>query len=220
LLFVAVQASGGESMKEANMDAFNFESLLTGQVTIDGQYNEIQGTQGDDTLRGTTGADAIYGLGGNDTLIGDNGHDRLYGGAGNDLLEGGKGADSMYGGAGDDTIHGTQGADLLNGGLGADTFQFAHPEASPVDPGSRDTVIFNHDQGDVIDLSLMDADTNTDGDQAFTVVRHFDGQAGELVIKSHGAGFVVEGDVNGDGAADFAIDVHATGGLTASDFIL
>jgi serralysin len=202
------------------MNAFNFESLSADQMMIDEAADDIRGTAGDDTLRGSLSADVIYGLGGDDTLIGDNGHDRLYGGAGNDLLEGGKGSDSMYGGAGDDTIHGTHGADLLNGGQGADTFQFAHTDASTVDQAGRDTVIFSHDQGDVIDLSLMDADTSTDGDQAFTLVRHFDGQAGELVIKSHGAGFVVQGDINGDGVADFAIDVHASSGLGAGDFIL
>lgn len=179
----------------------------------------IVGTSGNDSLTGTDGSDRIYGLGGDDTLVGGSGHDLLVGGGGNDLLEGGLGSDTLLGGAGDDTIHGTAGGDLLVGGKGADTFVFAHVDASMVD--NRDLVIFSHTDGDKIDLSTMDANTTVDGQQHFTVVSKFDGNAGELVIKQHGAdNFVVEGDVNGDGHADFAIDVHSPSGLSATDFVL
>ena len=198
----------------------NLDAALGLQATVDGPFNDVVGTSGNDTLTGTDQADSIQGLGGDDLLRGEGGHDALFGGQGNDLLEGGTGSDSMYGGAGDDTIHGTLGADVLNGGAGADTFVFAHLDASTVDHAGRDTVIFSHDQGDVIDLSNLDANTNVDGVQAFTVVDKFDGNAGELTIKAHGAGYVVEGDVNGDGHADFAIDVHTAGSLDAGDFVL
>lgn len=53
----------------------------------------VEGTPGDDTLRGSTDDDALLGLGGADTLKGLEG---------NDWLEGGDGADRLIGGAGFD----------------------------------------------------------------------------------------------------------------------
>jgi serralysin len=68
---------------------------------------------------------------------------------------------------------------------------------------------------DKIDLHLIDANTNVSGDQAFTFIgaSAFDGHAGELRAVDSGLGYYnVEGDVNGDGIADFTI--HVTMGTT------
>ena len=62
----------------------------------------LNGTAGDDTLPGTTGADTINGRDGNDILQGLGGDDTLNGNDGNDKLYGGAGADTLNGGAGDD----------------------------------------------------------------------------------------------------------------------
>jgi Ca2+-binding RTX toxin-like protein len=96
------------------------------------------GTEGDDTLLGTDGADhleggpgddLIYGLGGNDWLDGGSGDDAVYGGSGadtllgdtgDDLLDGGDGEDSLFGGDGHDSLHGGAGNDQLDGGIGDD----------------------------------------------------------------------------------------------------
>ncbi|MDR0571830.1 MAG: putative Ig domain-containing protein, partial [Rickettsiales bacterium] len=56
-------------------------------------YNEIIGSNINDTLNGTNADDYILGVDGNDTLIG---------GVGDDLLDGGSGDDSLNGGAGND----------------------------------------------------------------------------------------------------------------------
>lgn len=74
----------------------------------------ISGTQGNNTLRGTTGADQIYGLNGNDSLYGNFGADELYGGAGNDNLYGQQGRDEIYGGSGQDDLFGGPAANYLN----------------------------------------------------------------------------------------------------------
>ena len=74
----------------------------------------VSGTQGNDTLRGTNGADQIYGLSGNDTLYGFRDADELYGGAGNDNLYGGPGSDEIYGGSGIDNMFGGDGRDFIN----------------------------------------------------------------------------------------------------------
>ena len=61
----------------------------------------IEGTEGNDRLRGTSGDDVICGLEGNDMIIGRSGDDLLLGGPGNDRLIGGPGDDDLDGG--DDT---------------------------------------------------------------------------------------------------------------------
>lgn len=183
-------------------------------------FDVIDGAKGADLLDGTDGDDTISGLAGDDTIYGGKGNDLVQGGQGADLLGAGQGDDTIHGGAGDDTIHSGLGADLLYGDGGADTFVFARLTSSTVDPAGRDTVFFNHGQGDQIDLSAIDADTNTTGDQAFHLVTHFSGAAGELVVHHDHGGYLVEGDVNGDGTADFAIQVHAATALVANDFVL
>lgn len=64
----------------------------------------LYGTSGANVISGGTGGDALYGQGGNDTLLGNAGDDQLYAGAGDDLIIGGNGSDYIDGGADSDTI--------------------------------------------------------------------------------------------------------------------
>ena len=196
---------------------FDFSGL-----TADGVHTNdvIDGTRGDDTLIGTDGDDIIHASTGDDIAQGGKGDDYVQGGRGNDSVGGGQGDDTLLGSAGADTLHGGLGADRLVGGNGADVFSFTSITDSTVDAAGRDTVYFNNHEGDVMDLSAIDADTTTDGDQAFDLVKAFNGHAGELVKTVTGSGFMIEGDVNGDGVADFAISVHTTTGLHSGDFVL
>ena len=83
--------------------------------------NEIDGLGGDDTIDGLAGADTLRGGDGHDTLRGGDNADSLDGGDDNDTLQGGEGADTLAGGAGNDTLEGGGGADTLAGGGGRDT---------------------------------------------------------------------------------------------------
>ena len=65
-------------------------------------FNNITGSNLNDTLVGNANANQLYGGDGNDSLDGGAGNDLLYGGAGNDTLKGGAGADRLEGGAGID----------------------------------------------------------------------------------------------------------------------
>ena len=71
---------------------------------------------------------------------------------------------------------------------------------------SRDTI--NGGDGDIIDLSAIDANSNTPQNDVFSLrgENPFTGTAGELRIFSSGPGqMTYEGDVNGDGLADLVI---------------
>ncbi|MGH6870171.1 MAG: M10 family metallopeptidase C-terminal domain-containing protein, partial [Rhizomicrobium sp.] len=106
------------------------------------------------------------------------------------------------------------------GGTGADHFVFNSIADSP--GGGADKIMdFSHAEGDVIDLSGIDAITGG-ADDAFTLISGgFTHHAGELIVVSAGLNtYSVRGDVNGDGVADFFITVHSTTALVAGDFIL
>jgi hypothetical protein len=73
---------------------------------------------------------------------------------------------------------------------------------------------------------LIDANANTAGGDAFGFLganKNFTFTAGELRVIYTGLGHIIDGDVTGDGKADFAIFVedptHAIT-LTAADFLL
>jgi Ca2+-binding RTX toxin-like protein len=139
---------------------------------------------------------------------------------GNDRLDGGSGTDLLNGGAGNDVLLGSTGNDRMTGGSGKDRFDFNSISDSGAASGTRD-VIVDFRRGDKVDLSGIDANAGASGNQSFRIVSDFTGSAGQLTREKLGAGFLVSGDVNGDGNADFAIQVNTTlSALQASDFRL
>ncbi len=140
-----------------------------------------------------------------------NGAFRFFGGEGNDGFKGGSGADFIYGGLG---------ADTLEGGGGNDAFIYRSVLESTA--SSRDT-IQGFASGDILDLIAIDADANADGNNAFTFIGSgaFTNAAGQLRAYRDGAAWIVEGDTNGDGAADLVIRVVTQDGhnLAANDFL-
>jgi len=138
-------------------------------------------------------------------------------------INGGKGDDTITGGMGKDLIWGNLGADVLRGGGGNDSFEYYAIADSTI--GSRD-IIMDFSAGDKINLWNIDADGNAaNGNSQFSFIGNaaFGNKAGELrVSEAQGGGWLVEGDVDGDGVADLSILVHVAGGhiLGANDFIL
>jgi Ca2+-binding RTX toxin-like protein len=149
------------------------------------------------------------------------GADTLVGGQQDDTLRGGDGVDALYGMGGNDILVGGAGADTLRGGAGYDVFRFE--AASDSVTGSMDAIQDFQATLDIIDLRQIDADTITAGDQAFSFIgsNAFGNHAGELRTYSQGGFSYVEGDINGDGTADFVIQVNGSPQpLVALDFYL
>lgn len=187
----------------------------------------VEGGEGDDRLGGRAGNDSMDGGGGDDTMFGGLGDDVLVGGSGIDALSGGDGndrlmgsarADVLNGGEGDDILAGGRGNDLLTGGAGADRFVFVLP-----DNIGRDTITdFSRAELDLVGLRAMDADIGTAADDAFIFVGYvdFSGTAGELRAVDLTGTQRIEGDVDGDGVADFAIEITGTALAEADWFAL
>ncbi|MEA3012623.1 MAG: hypothetical protein QOD42_1168, partial [Sphingomonadales bacterium] len=135
---------------------------------------------------------------------------------------GGKADDTLKGGANTDLIFGNLGADTLTGNGGADTFRYDSTADS--NSGSRDHILDFTPGTDKLDLTRIDANTLVAGDQAFTVIggAAFSHTAGELRGFQSGGDWFIEGDTNGDGVADFSVQLtlHGTTPLSGSDFFL
>jgi hypothetical protein len=134
---------------------------------------------------------------------------------------GGSGDDQLIGNSSANTLVGGLGRDSLTGGSAGDYFDFNSARQTPRGIDNRDVIMdFNGALGDMIDLFNIDA-RRAAGDQAFRYIGddRFE-RAGELRVVDRGAFFLVAGDINGDGRADFQIEVHSAVALTADDFIL
>ena len=103
-----------------NLAAASF--LIQGATFLN--FENVLGSQGNETITGNAAANLLDGQSGNDTLNGGAGYDTLNGGAGNDLITD-SGGNIVNGGDGDDTIVNTAvSGGSWNGGLGSDTIDF------------------------------------------------------------------------------------------------
>ncbi|MDR5651052.1 calcium-binding protein [Ruixingdingia sedimenti] len=207
-----VSTGAGNDHVEGREGADTLDGGLGDDVLYGGaDADMIFGGHGFDLLRGEAGNDTLRGGGLRDLLYGGSHADLLQGDGGNDALFGGGGADTLYGGAGNDRLVGGLGKDVLYGGAGVDLFVFRL--AAEAGAGGGRDVIGDFEAGiDQIDLSAMQAGLSFIGTAGFT------GVAGQ--VRFNTAQGLVMGDLNGDGAADFAIEVTGVTGLLASDFVL
>lgn len=184
---------------------------------------------------GQTSWSSIWDTGGNDTIV--------FAGAGNGVIDlrsatianesGGGGflsygaaegmtiasgvtIENAVGGAGNDTIHTGYAVNNLSGGAGADTFVFYNQWHA-----DNDRVLDFIPGIDTLKLSPMDAKSGANPNDTFTWIgsQNFHGVKGELHKVQRTDGWYVEGDRNGDGAADFDIYV-GTYGISVNDIIL
>lgn len=134
------------------------------------------------------------------------------------MLRGSDAANALTGGWGDNVLRGGKGADVLTGGAGADSFVFAALAESAQGSGIDTISDFAAGQ-DRLDLSLIDAITGGTND-AFRWIGEaaFSHAAGELRYSATTG--LLQGDVNGDGLADFSVVLANHAALTAADILL
>lgn len=133
-------------------------------------------------------------------------------------LTGNASSNTLSGGAGNDTLIGNAGVDILVGGKGADIFMFLSALDTGTGSGQRDIISdFIVSQGDKINLSSIDANTSSGGDDAFIFIDTLNfTSAGQLRFASN----ILAGDINGDGVADFEIQCTGVTKLTSQCFVL
>lgn len=206
-----IGASGAD-----RMDGGAEDDTLDGGTGID----MLQGASGDDQIFGGSESDQIDGGTGADLMMGGTGSDRILGAAGNDDLLGEGGNDTLSSGAGDDTLTGGQGRDSLTGGTGADHFVLVLLSDTGILASTRDIITDFQSRVDRFDLSALDANSALAGNQAFTFIggAAFGNQAGQL--RHSATTGLMEGDLNGDSLADFAVEFQNLTALVAADLIL
>ncbi len=149
-----------------NIIGSDFNDTLTG----DGLDNVIAGSRGGDTINGGAGNDTLYGedsslplsfaFAGNDTIYGGDGNDTIYGDYKSLTFTTG-GSDTIYGESGNDIIHGGAGNDLIDGGEGNDI----------LDGGiGVDTLSYALSSGGVyVNLTIMTSPNTTGGAEIDTI---------------------------------------------------
>jgi Ca2+-binding RTX toxin-like protein len=147
---------------------------------------------------------------------GGKGNDKIIGNEEDNRLAGGGGRDKLRAGPGDNVLVGGRGRDKLHGGSGEDVFDF-----NSVAQSRKGDVIKKFERGqDEIDLQSIDAKKGG-GNQDFRWIgkKGFHDKKGELHYQDLGKKVLVEGDVDGDGHADFCTKVKV-GNIGSDDFIL
>ena len=114
----------------------------------------------------------------------------------------------------------------MTGGAGADTFVFTALNQSGITAASRDLITDFVNGTDRIDLSGIDANSTVIGNNAFTFIGNgvFSGggaaSAGQLRYSFAGTATLIEGDVDGNGTADFQIQLTGNHTMTAADLVV
>ena len=242
-------AGGGDDTVRSSVSftlGSNFENLvLTGSLAINGTGNGAN-----NLITGNSAANALNGGGGNDRFFaftGD-GNDAYNGGAGTDTLDLSRvlsavnvnlsagtasGAaigndtlqsiENVVGGAGDDRITAGSGTNVLTGGLGHDVFAWLSTGAAG-NGGNRDIILDFVKGVDLVNISAIDANSRLAGNQAFTLLETagaaFTRVAGQMHYEHAAGNTIISGDINGDGVADFQIQMAGIVTLSASDFSL
>ncbi len=223
--------AGNDSLSGANGDDM---FLVSGNVTLD----RFDGGAGTDTIRALANNSRIgAGTFANVEIIDASGFSGvgIFGGTAADivdlsgvtlfdvaLIDASAGNDTVTGSAGADRIKGGIGSDVITGGLGGDVF--AYDAASHSTAKAADFITDFAIGIDLIDLTGIDADTTTIGNQTFQFIGDsiFSRTAGELQVVTDAitGTTTIRGDTNGDGRADLQITL--TGGLavTETDFLL
>ena len=196
-------------------------SLIPGGTNSDGDtfsgVEVLQGSDQQDVLTGTAGANELRGLDGDDVLIGGAGADTLNGGDGTDTVSyadgrttgvaaalGGSNSDGdiyssiagLTGGPGDDTLTGDAQQNTLSGSEGDDQLTGGAATDSLVGGTGRNTVSYE-DRATDVTASLGAAGPKPDGD-TYTQIHNLRGGAGDDRLTGDAEDNVLDGRAGDD----------------------
>jgi Ca2+-binding RTX toxin-like protein len=215
-----------------------------GGVDAPGDINWLYGRDGNDSLYAGQGHDRLYGGTGGDfaiftqseaaidlwlALTGEqaggyvlNSIEHVIGSAFADTLRGNALGNALNGSGGNDTLIGGYGNDTLLGGGGADRFVYSLFGESPA--GILRDIIVDFDQGDLIDLSRIDADAALAGNQAFTFIgeQAFSSvdASGQVRCEFTNSYTMIYASVDADADAEFEIRLASYTPFSESDLLL
>ena len=111
-------------------------------------------------------------------------------------------------------LQGGLGADLLRGGFGRD--RYIYTEAAESTSEQRDSVLFR--KRDRFVFTAFDGDITTEGQRKLSFIgkNAFSEVAGELRATRS----VLEADLNGDGLADFAVNLLRNNPISSGNIVL
>ena len=242
-----IQGDAGDDRVFAG-DGADFVQGGAGNDSLFGQAGDdtLRGDAGNDTVVGGAGNDRLIGENwdGHDTYFGDdvdggNGIDTLdlstvYGNLtvdlGNGLMGRGSavsaesGIDTLWSienvstGSGDDTITASEAVNVIEGGAGEDVFRFLSAS------GADGDTILDFEPGDRLDLSGIDANSGTAGNQSFTLVTGSLSGAGQLMVTHEtrdGVDYtIVSGNVSGGDGEDFSLELKGSHTLDGTNLTL
>lgn len=204
-----------ETVLENIVDGTTGNDKLKGSEDLD----IITGGEGDDHLDGYGGDDVLNGGAGRDKLTAGAGNDTLNGGDGNDLLKGGEGDDELNGGARNDRLRGDAGNDTLNGGSGNDKL-YGGADNDVLDGGTGKDLLTGGSGADVFVFGTgSNRDTITDFEDGIDLM-DFSGDAtvtslADLTIMQNGADVVI----NHGGPDRITLQNTDVADIDATDFI-
>jgi Ca2+-binding RTX toxin-like protein len=182
---------------------------------VDNQRDVVTDSAGDDQVQSTIsftlpeGIEKLIFSGLQSGLVG-------QGNNGNNQMQSGNGGSELNGQNGNDILQDGLGRDIFTGGQGADTFDFSQLQNGILRLG--EVLDFSTARGDKIDVSKIDANNKLVGNQAFSFIgdQAFHNTAGELRFSQR----LLQGDLNGDGKADFEIKLVGVLELQDKDILL
>ncbi|MBW4656729.1 MAG: M10 family metallopeptidase C-terminal domain-containing protein [Kaiparowitsia implicata GSE-PSE-MK54-09C] len=230
---LAWHTSNGNTIIQGDRDGdriHDFEMELRGEVSL--KVSDLIGAGTGSTVTAPiapiapTAPEPTAPVDSNTTITGTARNDRVNGDSGDNYLAGLAGDDQLNGGAGNDVLDGGPGRDYLTGGAANDIFMFKSVADMGMRVNTRDVITDFVKGQDKIDLSALDANTNTSGNQAFSLLtgenQAFSKTAGELAwrIEEGRNQTIIQGDANGDGVHDFELQLTGQIQLSTADFIL
>jgi Ca2+-binding RTX toxin-like protein len=215
------------------------DTIVTGRIDGGAGNDTIYGGGNSDEIHSGSDNDTIRSFGGDDLIFLESGANLVVAGDGADVVSGGTDIDNIFGGRGDDTLFGRDGndvlrgdldndlleggagVDLLFGGAGSDIFVFRTVAEIGLNSGARDRIFDFVSGEDTLNFSPIDADDLVGGNQVFSFIGAADFTVGtQAQLRYSASDGLVQGEVDGDGVADFSLQLTTRPDLFLNDLIL